>query len=70
MSTGSFDPARTSGTLLSAVRDPGDQQAWEEFYAQLCPDDPGLVSPVVSARGGRHGPGGHGRFGQFISEDV
>ena len=49
MSTGSFDPAPTSHTLLIRLRDPGDQQAWEEFHARYAPDDPGLVSPVVSA---------------------
>jgi RNA polymerase sigma-70 factor (ECF subfamily) len=34
MSTTSFDPARTSPTVLLAVRDPRNQQAWEEFYAR------------------------------------
>jgi RNA polymerase sigma factor (sigma-70 family) len=37
MSTSSFDPARTSGTLLIRLRNTGDQQAWEEFYARYTP---------------------------------
>ena len=37
MTTGSFDPAKTSHTLLGRVRDPADQQAWEEFYARYSP---------------------------------
>jgi RNA polymerase sigma-70 factor (ECF subfamily) len=37
MSTGSVDPARTSQTLLIRLRDPGDQLAWEEFYARYTP---------------------------------
>jgi len=37
MSTGSYDSARTSRTLLSRLRDPGDQQAWEEFHARYAP---------------------------------
>jgi RNA polymerase sigma factor (sigma-70 family) len=37
MTTGSFDPARTSGTLLGRLHDPADQKAWEEFYARYSP---------------------------------
>jgi RNA polymerase sigma factor (sigma-70 family) len=37
MSTGSFDPARTRQSLLIRLRDPGDQQAWEEFHARYAP---------------------------------
>ena len=64
MRTSSFDSTPTSGTLLFRLRDTGDQQAWEEFYARYSPDDLGLVSPVVSARCGRHGPRSHAPAGQ------
>jgi RNA polymerase sigma factor (sigma-70 family) len=37
MTTGSFDPARTSQTLLGRIRDPADHQAWEDFYARYSP---------------------------------
>ncbi len=37
MSTSSFDPARTSKTLLIGIRDSQDQQAWEEFHARYSP---------------------------------
>jgi RNA polymerase sigma factor (sigma-70 family) len=37
MSTGSFDPARTRLSLLIDVRDPRNQQAWEEFHARYAP---------------------------------
>jgi RNA polymerase sigma factor (sigma-70 family) len=37
MSTGNLDPARTRRTLLIDVREPGDQQAWEEFHARYSP---------------------------------
>ena len=37
MSTSSFDPARTSQTLLIRVRDLGDQPAWEEFHTRYAP---------------------------------
>jgi RNA polymerase sigma factor (sigma-70 family) len=37
MSTSSFDPARTSGTLLRRLRNPEDQQAWVEFDARYAP---------------------------------
>jgi RNA polymerase sigma factor (sigma-70 family) len=37
MSTSNFDPARTHKTLLLEIRDPGDQQAWEEFHARYSP---------------------------------
>jgi RNA polymerase sigma factor (sigma-70 family) len=37
MSTGSIDPTRTSPSLLIDVREPGDQEAWEEFHARYSP---------------------------------
>jgi RNA polymerase sigma factor (sigma-70 family) len=37
MSTSSFDPARTRESLLIRLRDPEDQQAWEEFDARYVP---------------------------------
>jgi RNA polymerase sigma factor (sigma-70 family) len=37
MTTRSFDPARTSQTLLIRVRELGDQQAWEEFHTRYAP---------------------------------
>jgi RNA polymerase sigma factor (sigma-70 family) len=37
MSTSSFDAARTSPSLLFDVRDPEDEQAWEEFHARYSP---------------------------------
>ena len=37
MSTSKVDPAPTSPTLLNDVRNPGDQQAWEQFHARYAP---------------------------------
>jgi RNA polymerase sigma-70 factor (ECF subfamily) len=37
MCTSSFDSTRTSGSLLFRLRDTGDQQAWEQFYARYAP---------------------------------
>jgi RNA polymerase sigma factor (sigma-70 family) len=37
MTTSSFDPARTSPSLLIDVRDPQDHRAWEEFHARYAP---------------------------------
>ena len=37
MTTGNSDEARTRQSLLIRLRDPEDQQAWEEFYARYTP---------------------------------
>jgi RNA polymerase sigma factor (sigma-70 family) len=37
MTTGSFDQSRTNWTLLIRLRDPEDQQAWEQFYTRYAP---------------------------------
>jgi RNA polymerase sigma-70 factor, ECF subfamily len=37
MTTTSFDPARTRPSLLIDIRDPLDQQAWQEFHTRYAP---------------------------------